>query len=134
MPCCRSIRLVHRRVIINDDVAAQLAYPVTADAGDDMTAFDSDADGFASVTLDGSASASIHDSIVTYQWTWDGGSASGANPTVTLPEGVTEVTLTVIDRTSAPASDIVVVTVQPPLGSVAMVGRFCRPRRWYRRG
>ena len=60
-----------------------------ADAGPDQTVFDTDGDGLASVTLDGSASYDPNSDIASYQWS-DGDDslvANGVNPTVQLPIG-----------------------------------------------
>lgn len=70
-----------------------------------------------SVTLDGSGSNDLDGDALAYNWTWAGGSAEGATPTVTLPLGTTVVNLTVSDG-KATATDTVNVTVQdktPPL-------------------
>ncbi len=50
------------------------------------------------VMLDGSASSDLDGSIASYSWTWTGGSAAGAKPTVTFPAGRYDVTLTVTDH------------------------------------
>ncbi len=61
-----------------------------------------------------SASAGDLDgSIVSFAWSWPGGSASGANPSVTLPYGITEITLTVTDNDGATANSNTTVTVTP---------------------
>jgi len=49
------------------------------------------------VTLDGSASSDPDSDPLTYTWTWPGGSATGATPTVLLPHGATTLTLVVND-------------------------------------
>lgn len=51
-----------------------------------------------SVSLDARGSTDPDGEIISYTWTWSGGSASGVNPTVTLPRGGTVVTLTVADE------------------------------------
>jgi hypothetical protein len=72
----------------------------------------------ADVTLDGSGSTD--DGYLwplTYTWTWPGGSATGMNPTVSLPLGITTVTLVVNDGIVSD-SDTVSITVQdttPPV-------------------
>jgi hypothetical protein len=69
-------------------------------------------------TVSLSASAGdVDGSIVSYAWSWPGGSASGANPSVILPYGITEVSLTVTDDdgSTATSSTEVVLT---PLASV----------------
>jgi len=101
--------------------------PPVADAGPDQEIVTSDSS--VSVTLDGSGSiddGQIH--ALTYTWTWAGGSATGVNPTVTLPQGITTVTLTVFDgafddtdtvviRITAPAA----VPVMSPIGIIALI-------------
>ncbi len=65
-----------------------------------------------SVTLDGSGSTDDGQiSPLTYDWTWNGGSASGEKPVVTLPLGTTTITLTVSDGQFS-STDTVDVTVQ----------------------
>jgi hypothetical protein len=67
-----------------------------ADAGPDQTVEQTSPSG-AEVILDGSNSSDEYDDPLTYNWTWTGGSASGASPTVMLPAGTTNVTLLVSD-------------------------------------
>jgi hypothetical protein len=86
----------------------------TADAGPDQTVVDSDGLAGETVTLDGSGSSDPDGSIVSYAWTWAGGSASGVSPSVDLPDGSTTVTLTVTDNQGATGVDTVVVTVNAP--------------------
>lgn len=62
------------------------------------------------VMLDGSGSSDPDDDILTYNWTWSGGSATSVNPIVTFPLGTTTVTLIVSDGTLS-ATDTVVITV-----------------------
>jgi len=74
--------------------------------------------GGADVQLDGSGSRDADGDELTYQWTWDGGSAEGVNPIVFLPLGTTTVTLVVNDGSvdSEPHSvDIEVVDTTPPV-------------------
>ena len=70
--------------------------PPVADAGPDQTVEQTSPAG-AEVTLNGSASADQYGDPLTYNWNWSGGSSSGVSPTVMLPPGTTEVTLTVND-------------------------------------
>jgi hypothetical protein len=84
--------------------------PPVADAGDDQTLEQTSYTG-ADVTLDGSGSYDPDGDPLTYDWTWDGGSATGVNPTLTFPLGTTTVTLTVSDGTYSD-SDTVDITVQ----------------------
>jgi len=86
-----------------------------ADAGPDQTVEQISAVG-ANVTLDGSGSSDPDNDTLSYFWNWTGGSASGVSPTVTLPAGMTNITLTVGDG-EFNATDTVVITVadmQPP--------------------
>ncbi len=86
--------------------------PPVADAGPDQTV-EQDSSAGASVTLDGSGSSDDGQiQPLTYTWTWPGGSsATGVNPTVTLPPGTTIVTLTVDDGQFS-ATDTVDITVE----------------------
>lgn len=74
----------------------------------------SNTSGFAplTVTLDGSKSVDNDGSIVSYEWTWNGGTASGPMPTITFtdPE-VYDITLTVTDNQGATDTDRVSVSV-----------------------
>ena len=90
----------------------------TANAGADQTVPDTDGVGSESVTLDGSGSSDTDGSIVSYDWTWVGGSTSGINPTVNLPDGITVITLTVTDNEGATDTDIVTITVSSPVPQV----------------
>ncbi|AAM03700.1 TPA: VWA domain-containing protein [Methanosarcina acetivorans] len=82
-----------------------------ADAGEDQVVEQANWAG-TSVTLDGSGSTD--DGLVsplTYTWTWDGESASGVSPTVSLPLGTTTITLEVFDGQLSD-TDTVEITVQ----------------------
>ncbi len=63
-----------------------------------------------SVTLDGSGSTDADGTINTYNWDWNGGSATGAQANVVFPAGQYSVTLTVTDNQGATGSDIVAVS------------------------
>ena len=104
--------------------------PPVADAGPDQTILTSDPG--ASVTLDGSGSTD--DGLIqplNYTWTWSSGSATGVSPTVTLPSGITTVTLTVFDGEFYD-DDTVVIRINPPappavptltpIGIIALIG------------
>lgn len=87
-----------------------------ANAGPDQTIECAGPSG-SSVMLDAFASSDPDGDPLTYTWTWDGGSAEGATPSVTLPLGTTVVTLTVSDG-KATATDTVNITAQdktPPV-------------------
>ena len=78
---------------------AQTNQPPVAVAGPDQTV-NTDGD-TAQVKLDGTGSFDPENQPLTYLWTWkdagDGRQATGAAPTVTLPTGVTTITLVVND-------------------------------------
>lgn len=107
--------------LLNDGQSATVQYaPVpifpTADAGPDQT-LTADGSGFATVTLDGSASFDPDGEIVSYVWTLDGVEiATGVSPAVTLEVGEHVITLTVTDTDGASGMDSVVVTVLPLSG------------------
>ncbi len=69
--------------------------PVAA-AGNNQAVEAASCDG-AEVTLDGSGSSDPDGCIVSYGWTWAGGTASGCSPSALLPLGTHVVTLTVSD-------------------------------------
>ncbi|MFC2009846.1 PKD domain-containing protein [Chloroflexota bacterium] len=82
-----------------------------ADAGPDQIV-EANTTGGANVTLDGSGSSDGDGDTLTYDWAWDGGTASGISPMVFLPLGTTHVTLMVNDGTENSDPDVVDVTVQ----------------------
>lgn len=98
-------------------------YEPLAEAGEDINVSDtivrSEIDPFPiteplgseAVVLDASASTDSEDDIVSYEWTWASGSASGISPTARFPVGTTTVTLTVTDGFGIVNSDTVDVTV-----------------------
>ncbi len=63
------------------------------------------------VILDGSGSSDSDGTIVSYEWTWTGGTASGVSPTINLTEGTYLITLTVTDDANAIATDQITITV-----------------------
>lgn len=65
----------------------------------------------ATVTLDGGASTDPDGDSLTYSWTGPFGAASGVAPSVALPAGTHDITLTVTDGRGGSASDMVSVTV-----------------------
>ncbi len=98
--------------MINDFNPVGVNEPPTADAGADATV--SETSGGTSVTLDGSASSDPDGDVLTYTWTgpFDGGTATGMNPTVVFPgPGTYEVTLTVDDGNGGTATDTIQITV-----------------------
>jgi hypothetical protein len=70
--------------------------PPIADAGPDQSVEQTSLQG-ANVTLNGAGSSDPNNDTLTYFWNWTGGSASGISPTVMLPPGMTNITLTVSD-------------------------------------
>ncbi|MDH3973854.1 MAG: FG-GAP-like repeat-containing protein [Deltaproteobacteria bacterium] len=101
---------------------------ITADAGSVQIVEQTSPAG-ADVLLDGSASWGDN---LTYEWTWPGGSATGISPTVTLPAGVTEVTLTVSDGNSLDR-DTVLITVEDTIApsSSALINGVPGNAGWY---
>ena len=97
------------------EALGKINQPPVAEAGADQTVEQTSYAGV-DVTLDGSGSYDPDDDPLTYEWTWDGGSAAGVNPTVTFPFGTTTVTLTVCDGelTDADTVDINIVDTTPP--------------------
>jgi hypothetical protein len=108
--------------------------PPVADAGPDQTAACGGTNG-TSVTLDGSRSSDPDNDALTYSWTWNGGSASGMRPVVTLPLGATTITLTVDDGKEGTATDTVTVTVSdsvPPVTTVRSIAGIAGDNGWYK--
>ncbi|MFW6154715.1 MAG: PKD domain-containing protein [Planctomycetota bacterium] len=98
--------------VSNVEVTEIVNTPPVADAGVDQTVTDSDGDGSAAVTLDGSGSSDADGTIVSYVWEEDGSQiATGSNPSVTMDVRVHTVDLTVTDDDGATDSDLVVITV-----------------------
>jgi len=84
--------------------------PPVAEAGGDQVV-EQDYLGGAGVTLDGSGSSDPDGDEITYLWTWDGGSAAGVNPVISLPLGTTIITLIVNDGIVDSAPDVVEIQV-----------------------
>jgi len=84
--------------------------PPVANAGEDQTV-PADASCSATVSLDGSGSSDPDNDPLTYEWTGPFGTATGVNPTVTLPLGVHSIDLTVDDGNGGTHTDTVFVTV-----------------------
>ena len=95
--------------------------PPVADAGPDQY-IETTGPGDVSVTLDGSGSTDDGQiQPLTYAWTWAaGGSTTGVSPTITLPVGLTTVTLTVFDGQYYD-TDTVDIRVRNPLAAVPAV-------------
>lgn len=93
--------------------------PPVANAGSDGT-YECTSTAGAEMQLNGTGSTDPDGDLLTYEWTWSGGSANGVSPTVVLPMGLTAVTLTVSD---GPLFDtdtvgITVVDTTPPVVEV----------------
>ena len=109
--------------------------PPVADAGS-YQQIETTGPGSASATLDGSGSSD--DGLIqplTYKWTWSGGSATGVSPTVTLPVGLTTVTLEVFDGQCYDTDTVTIMARNPlsagplseiptlsPIGIIALIG------------
>jgi hypothetical protein len=101
--------------IDTDSVTITVQAPPTADAGPDQTVVETDGSGDEVVTLDGSGSSDPDGTIVSYEWSDNGGQiATGVSPTVTLDVGTHTITLTVTDSDSLTDTDSVTITVQAP--------------------
>lgn len=94
--------------------------PPVADAGPDQTLEQTSPAG-AEVTLNASGSYDPYGDPLTYNWTWNGGSASGVNPTLTFPQGTTTVTLSVSDGKYT-STDTVNITVQDTTAPIVDAG------------
>jgi hypothetical protein len=86
------------------------ALPV-ANAGTDQTVEQTGLAG-TSVTLDGTGSSDPCGEVLTYSWTWAGGSATGPGPTASFPLGTTVVSLVVAADGRISEPDTVSITVQ----------------------
>lgn len=92
--------------------AANLQLAPLANGGLDRTVADTDAEPGEDVAFDASASADADGVIVSYQWTLNGQAvATGITTTLRLPDGVSGVTLTVVDDDGNSATDNIQVTV-----------------------
>ena len=105
--------------------AAVINRPPVANAGPDQTVEQTSPEG-ADVILDGSGSYDPDGNPLTYNWTWDGDSASGMNPSRTFPLGTTTVTLTVSDGEYTDTDDIDI-TVQDTTAPVITADLVCIP-------
>ena len=100
--------------------------PPVANAGPDQTVADSNGDGLATITLNGSASHDPDGSIVFYAWN-EGATllANTATATIELPVGTHTIMLTVTDNGGLNNTDTVVITVSvPPAAIVAFSDSF----------
>ena len=97
------------RVIVGEGDAPQNEAPIAV-----ATATPTSGTAPLSVQFDGSASQDLDGSIVSYDWSWPGGSASGPIPTATFPQGNFTVTLTVTDDQGAVSTDVVTITATEP--------------------
>ncbi|MEW8438200.1 MAG: autotransporter domain-containing protein [Candidatus Thiodiazotropha taylori] len=84
-----------------------------ANAGQDISLSDADANGSEAVTLNGSGSSDVDGTIVLYQWFDETGSevATGESPTITLNIGTHTLILRVTDSDNQTNEDQVTVTV-----------------------
>ena len=119
--------------VVNDDDPAAVqacfdpnATPV-ARAGVDQSLPDTDGKAGENVVLNGAQSSDGDGTISSYSWTLgDTQIATGPNPSVRLPDGVSQITLTVTDdsgdSTSSTSQDTVAITVVPTRAPVANAG------------
>ena len=84
--------------------------PPVANAGHDQTV-EVGEDCMASITLDGGGSSDSDEDPLSYIWTWNGGSATEAQPTIQLPLGVHTIKLVVNDGNLNSEPDYVTITV-----------------------
>ena len=84
--------------------------PPVANAGSDQV-LEMASCGGAEVILDGAASTDPDGDTLSYTWTWDGGSAEGTGPKISLPMGTTVITLTVDDGKGGSSSDTVKISI-----------------------
>lgn len=104
--------------------------PPVADAGPDQ-AVECAGPAGAEVTLDGSASSDPEGGALRYHWSGPFGEAEGAHPTVSLPLGVSTLTLVVDDSELISEPDTVLVEVRdttpPQIGAMAAPGMLWPP-------
>lgn len=94
--------------------------PPTANAGPQQIVYTGTATQ-ASVTLNGSGSTGTID---TYTWTGTFGTTTGASPTITLPIGISTITLTVVDQFNRSASANVLIAVVPGLSDTTTLSEL----------
>jgi hypothetical protein len=106
-----------------DETTVTVNQVPVADAGGPYEAT-ADPTGFAEITLDGSGSTDEDGTIISWDWSWDGGSTSGETVDQDFPEGNTEVTLTVTDDDGLTDTDLVIVMIEecPLMAPVANSG------------
>jgi len=127
---------IHGRALTTDEIGSifragsagkcrPLNSSPTANAGHDQSV-ECTGQSCGAATLDGSGSSDPQGDALTYTWTWNGGTASGVNPMVTLPLGPTVVTLTVNDgKPGGTATDTVTITIEdttPPTTTASLSG------------
>jgi serine protease len=116
-----------------DVAAAEVNDPPVANAGPDQVVTDNDGNGMETVTLDGTASYDPNDDPLTYSWTWNGGSATGNHPTVSLPVGITLIALTVSDGQISRSDTVQITVLEKPATenlslTVAITDRYNQPQ------
>jgi hypothetical protein len=94
---------MHVKVPVHDYLPALIA-----DAGVDRCVVESSVTHLASVQLNATQTTGTPSS---YAWSWSGGSASGATPTVNLPVGLHNITLTTTGSDGSTSTDDVVIRV-----------------------
>jgi probable HAF family extracellular repeat protein len=97
------------RAFLLTPVSAPSVFPI-ADAGNDQTV-SAESDCLASVTLDGNGSFDPNGNPISYEWTWDGGLAMGADPNIQLSVGINTITLVVNNGIVDSQPDTVEITV-----------------------
>lgn len=101
-----------------DTVNIRVTAPATnqlpiVDAGDDRVIADSDGEAGETITLDGSGSSDPDGTIASYQWLIGTNTqlASGATPTIRLPDGSHTLRLHITDNAGGVADDTVTITI-----------------------
>jgi hypothetical protein len=84
---------------------------LVADAGDDACVTEPQPGLGRTVALSAAGSSHAAGTITAYQWTWAGGSASGATTNVHLPTGLHEITLQTTGSDGATSTDTVLIRV-----------------------
>ena len=91
---------------------ARTAFEIpVADAGVDIFQEITGSGESARIRLSATGSTSFGN-ILSWDWSWIGGSSSGQNPSINVPIGSTEVTLTITDEFGNTKSDTITVTVE----------------------